>query len=191
MEPTPKREFAAEDSLTVSANEAASAASLGIPPLPHTRHELFKIAHEVLDSEKVKYDSQQGITNAQSLNEVGRNSDLPYDIIGKYTNVAIRMISINGMHEFSFPLPVRKVIDVASGEFYKFKDFNSRIADIADAKLVSRSYKAIFICPETHYGSKLKVHIVMGNKDTEHVEEFLLNEENYTHLLVSSYALYG
>jgi hypothetical protein len=190
--PTPKRDPIIDDDISAPIPaEPVTTALLGVPPLPYSRRELFKVAYETLDSEKMKDDSMLPTIPSRPSKKDHDHDDLPGTIIGKYTNITTHLISISGSNEFSFPVPVRKLIDAKTDDFVKYDDFNSCIADVADAELVSRSFKAIFIHPETHFGSKLRIGIVMGNDESRSSEEFLLNENNFADLIVSAYALYG
>jgi hypothetical protein len=92
------------------------------------------------------------------------------------------MIKDDGTHAYySFQLAMRKVIDNKSGGFVKFADFNSCVANLADTELLSRGYKAMFVRPGTHYGSRLNLCIV-SLEDEE--GEYLLNEDNLANLVV-------
>jgi hypothetical protein len=191
-ERSPKHDTVLNNDGVIAPNAVAASAaeSLGIPPLPRSRRDLFKIAQEMLPvTDKLESDTPAvpGIAE-QDIKKSEPEDDLPRDVIGKYVNVPVRLIKNNGDRAFTFPLALRKVIDNKSGDFVKFTDFNSCIADLADAELVSRGFKAVFICPDTHFGSKLNLCIVASEYEDG---EYLLNEDNFCDLIVSSYATHG
>mmetsp|Transcript_17203 Transcript_17203/g.32573 ORF Transcript_17203/g.32573 Transcript_17203/m.32573 type:complete len:465 (+) Transcript_17203:148-1542(+) len=194
---TPKHEPVSDnDSVAPNAGEAAMVTSLDIPPLPRSRRELFKLAHDTLPDEKMKSMPQVDHDAVQeaSLDEdkslvVSTSPDyLPRDVIGKYINMIIKLISSDGSIMFTFPIASRRLIDEWSGSFLTFNDFNSRIADLADGELTTRSFKSVFYRPDTHFGSKLNLCIVTFDEDCD---ECLLTASNYEDIIVSTFAVHG
>jgi hypothetical protein len=189
-EHSPKCDHVPDDDITTpSADVSATAERLGIPTLPYSRRELFKVANDVLPDGNHNPDSQSDIVDDR--NQVKKKSfqvDLPGDVIGKYANVTVRLMSGKDSSQFVFPVAIHKVIDETNGEFIKFEDFCSVVADLADGKLVTRGFKAMFISPKTHYGSKLNLYIEVLDED---LNEYLMNENNFSDLIVSTFAVHG
>jgi hypothetical protein len=188
-ETPPKREMVSDKVIAApDADTSDIVYRLGIPPLPNARRELFKVAMEALPDGDQKSETQSDIAIKRTSSKKPPQDDLPKDIIGRFTNAAVHLISKTGSFLFVFPLPICKTIDDSTGSFISYTDFCSLISDRADGELVSCGLKAVFVHPKMHYGSKLELYIETFDGNSS---EYLMNENNYVNLLVSTYAVHG
>lgn len=171
---------------------APSAAPGAIPPLPHTKRDLFKVASNVLSDAKTKSEkttaSSGMASNDGAKKDQGLQGESPIDVIGKYTSIKVRIFS-NEILEFVFPLSIRSVMNEINGDFVSFDELSCIVSDRADDELHRRGIKTLFVSPLTHYGSKLDLRIVSFDEEEE--EEFLLTDKNYKDIIVSTFAIHG
>jgi hypothetical protein len=153
-----------DDSCTladVAGTRTASNISSALSPLPHMKHEFFKFANNTLsDDLKTKCVDVSPHADSEKKN--------------LYVNVTVKVIS-NSNTVFMFPWSICKIIYVMTCLFFKFDDFCSIMADHMDKELIPHGLRAVFISPDTHYGSRLDLDV--ATFDQQDIEEFLLTEK--------------
>jgi hypothetical protein len=82
---------------------------LGIPLLPQTRCEMFKVdlANDALSDGIHKPEIHCDTPNVQVVTKKTPELNLPCEVIGRFTNATVHLITTDKSSLFIFPLPIQ------------------------------------------------------------------------------------